>query len=631
MGLLHRLSESAIGTTALTLLFFLLYYLYLWLAVDLRLIYHGGGVILNFPVFYLGWDFFRESVSWPGGFVGYIIAFLAQFFYIGWAGALVATMQAWLLWLCTGAIIRNASRRQLRLICFAAPIILLILYARYVYPFGLAMGLLATLGFVCLYLKITAKSNRATLPVFLALSIILYIIAGGVWILFVMVCGVYELFFKRRFVLGVIFLLSAPILAHIASLIAFETSAISVFDDFIPRYQKGDVNNAAGLIMVYALYLLLPLTLLCLWLVELLLKQREQVMPQEQTAGPEIARKNLFVRFTAWSQGNAAAMFAPLLAIVAGSLVACFYFNSHLKAQIAVNYYSYYGMWQQVLEISARYPQNKFINHAADRALFHTGRLTQDMFAYGQQPDGLMLTSETATPLGMWRLFDTYIALGHINLAESALAKSMDMYGEQPTVLKRLALVAMIKNNINGARVYLKALSRTLFESDWARSYLEKIERDPNLSTDEEIQRLRSMMPTTDRDFSSLNENIFFDLLDSNRHNRMAFEYLEAFYLLTNQLDRFTGMLDRLNDFDYAGIPRVYEEAILLYSYNTKKKFEIPGHEISRESQERFSGFNTVYTGRYKKNKMAAFNELAKDYGNSYFFYYIYGPAGMKK
>jgi hypothetical protein len=253
------------------------------------------------------------------------------------------------------------------------------------------------------------------------------------------------------------------------------------------------------------------------------------------------------------------------------------------------------------------------------------------MFAYGQQPDGLMLSNETATPLGMWKLFDTYLDLGQINLAQHSLAMLMDIYGEQTIFLKRLALINMIKGDTSAARVYLGALSRTLFEADWARNYLEKIERDPNLSTDEEIQRLRSMMPTIDRDFRSLNENIFFDLLDRNRHNRMAFEYIEAFYLLTTQLDKFVANLDRLNDFDYAGIPRVYEEAILLYSYNTKKKFEVPGREISRESRERFGGFTMVYTGRYKKNKMAALNELAKDYGNSYFFYYIYGPAGMKK
>jgi hypothetical protein len=638
MGLLRKISGTFTGNAMLTLLFFLLYYLYLWQVVDLRLIYHNGGVILSFPVFYLEREYFCQTVFWPGGLVGYISAFLAQFFHIGWAGALIVTGQAWLLWLCTGAIIKRASDRQLNPVRFVPPILVLLLYCQYIYEFGVMMGLLTALGFVCLYLKIPVKSKLSALLAFLVLSVILYAIAGGAAILFVVICGFYELFLKHRLILGLTFLLSAPIAAYIVSLTVFNIGLISVFNNFIPRYQKGDIGNIFRLTAVYALYLLLPLTLVCLWLVELLRKRMGKVVlhgrPTAATTPPMDTQKtgqSPLNWFIAWSWGKISQTYAPLLAIIAGVLIAYFYHNSVLKTQIAVNYWSCNGMWPQILEVYTLNPRNKFINHAADRALFHTGRLTQDMFAYGQQPEGLMLPNDGATPLGMWRLFDTYIDLGQINLAQYSLAMLMDMYGEQSIFLKRLALVTMIKGDISAARVYLGALSRTLFEANWAKSYLEKIERDPNLSTDKEIQRLRGMMPTTDRDFGSLNENIFFDLLDKNRHNRMAFEYLEAFYLLTNQLDKFVGMLDRLNDFDYDKIPRVYEEAMLLYSYNTKKKIEVPGHEISRESQERFGGFTMVYTGRYKKNKPAAFNELAKDYGDSYFFYYIYGPAGIKK
>ena len=124
--LLRRLLQSAAGTVVLTMLFFVLYYLYLWQVVDLRLIYHGGGSVLNFPVFYRGWEFFRQTVFWPGGLVGYISAFFAQFFSIGWAGPLIAAFQAWLIWLCIGSIVRISSGRRLRWVSFVAPILLLI-------------------------------------------------------------------------------------------------------------------------------------------------------------------------------------------------------------------------------------------------------------------------------------------------------------------------------------------------------------------------------------------------------------------------------------------------------------------------------------------------------------------------
>jgi hypothetical protein len=173
-------------------------------------------------------------------------------------------------------------------------------------------------------------------------------------------------------------------------------------------------------------------------------------------------------------------------------------------------------------------------------------------------------------------------------------------------------------------------LSKTLFDAGWAREYLEKIEADPNLSMDKEVQQLRSMMPSIDRVLVPLNESIFLDLLDKNKHNRMAFEYLMGIYLLTGQLDKFTGNLYRLDDFEYTRIPRAYEEAILLYNLMNKKD-ALPGREISSQSRARFDGFCNIYFGRYRGNKAAALNELARDYGDSYFFYSAYGRSGMKQ
>jgi hypothetical protein len=635
MRLSRRLSGGVSGTAALALLFFVLYYLYLWLVVDLRLIYHGGGVILDFPVFYRGWEFFRRTAFSPGGSVEYVSAFLGQFFYIGWAGALVATVQAWLLWLCIGSIFRVAGGRRLRLVCFAASILLLILYAGYIYPFGIAMNLLAAFGFVRLYMGTTSKKRPTDLLVFLALSIILYVIVGGAYLLFAMVCGIYELFLRRRPALGITFLLSAAIIAYIVSVSVFNVGFIDVLNDFMLHFEEGDVTNTTKMTAVYTLYLLLPLTMVGLRIAELLRRNRGTLHGSAAgTVSPEATEESgqsPLGRFIAWSAGKAAAMFAPLLAILAGVLVACFCHDARIKTIIAVDYYASNKMWRQVLEASARYPSNKFVNHSVNRALYHTGRLAEDMFVYEQQPDALMLSAEPSNLMIPWKSFDTYIDLGQINLAEFYLVLCVDAYGERPIFLKRLALVNMVKGNLGMARVCLGVLTKTLFDAGWAMEYLAKIERDPNLSTDKEVQHLRSIMPEIDRDFKSLNESVFLDLLDKNRRNRMAFEYLMGFYLLTGQFDKFAGNLNRLDDFDYGRIPRVYEEAILFCNFVRKTKIELPGREISPESRERFVGFRNIYIGRYGTNDKAALKELSRNYGDSYLFYCLYGQSGMKK
>jgi hypothetical protein len=111
----------------------------------------------------------------------------------------------------------------------------------------------------------------------------------------------------------------------------------------------------------------------------------------------------------------------------------------------------------------------------------------------------------------------------------------------------------------------------------------------------------------------------------------MAFEYLTGFYLLTNQLNKFAAMMERMNDFNYVKIPRAYEEAMLLYSYQAKKDIVIPGKVISEESRKRFSNFLEVLVDRYRADKNAAYSELARDYGDSYFFYSLYGQSGLKQ
>ncbi|HUS73259.1 MAG TPA: hypothetical protein VMY06_09360, partial [Sedimentisphaerales bacterium] len=72
-----RRSQAPGGLTR-SLIFFIGFYLYLWLDVDLRLIYHGAGEIVNFPSFFKGWAFYQEFVSRPGGLLEYTATFLSQ-------------------------------------------------------------------------------------------------------------------------------------------------------------------------------------------------------------------------------------------------------------------------------------------------------------------------------------------------------------------------------------------------------------------------------------------------------------------------------------------------------------------------------------------------------------------------
>jgi hypothetical protein len=619
-NLFRKLSSQSRGRPIRSLVFFILFYLYLWLEVNPQFIYHGGGMIANFPSFFRGWAFFHKFTSYPGGPVEYLTALLSQSFYISWAGALAITLQAWLICLCIDYFLKIINAPHLYWVRFVPPILLLTTYTQYTYQFLNTTAFLASLLFVCLYLKIVPKNKLAGLVIFLVLFVILYYIAAGAYLLFAVLCAAYELFWGRRWQLGLVYLLLAAVIPYVGGVLLFNVSIIDAFSNLLPFSWKTLQFEPCKrmVIMVYILYLLLPLTTLGLGLWQTFMKKK---IREKSPAG--ILSRYTPTPILKW--------FIELCVLFAIAGAAVLYFHDKkVRTWFEVDYYACHKMWPEVLHAASNHPDDFYVVHAVNRALYHTGRLAFDMFSYPQHPDTLFLTAEQSG-LVLWKKFDICIELGIINVAENALVIYLEVFGERPILLERLALINMVKGNSGAARVYLGALSKTLFHSEWANNYLIHLESDPNFATDEWIEQLRNLMVEKDGPFGDYSpENILLALLEKDRQNRMAIEYLMALYLLTGKLDKFTENLNYLDDLGYSEIPRHYEEAILVYNSLSEKSVNLRGRQLSPESHQRFEGFFETFN-RYGGNNKAAFNELAKNYGDSYFFYYTYGVSGMKK
>jgi hypothetical protein len=268
-----------------------------------------------------------------------------------------------------------------------------------------------------------------------------------------------------------------------------------------------------------------------------------------------------------------------------------------------------------------------YMNHYVNLALYHTHRLGDDMFSYPQTKKSLFPLDTKNMRLHHSTGSNLFMELGLVNLAEKQTYEWLENTGNYPPILKRLAMINIVKGQVKTARVFLKVLSKDLIYGRQARDILRRLDADPQLTGDVEIERLRSTMSVEDwiADIKGIEENSLLKLLERNRHNRMAFEYLMAYYMLTKRLEKVVSNIGRLNDFDYKGIPRHYEEAILLYTSITGKKVDLHGRHISGETLERFDKFRGIH-GRLRPNVRAALNALRADFSNSYFFYYvIYG------
>lgn len=603
----------------------------------MRLIYHGGGVITNFPIFFRGGAFFKQFTLYPGGLIEYTGAFLAQFFYYSWAGAIVVTLLAWSICFCIDCLlttfdVRRAAVRGLR---FVPAILLLAVYSRYTYHFTSVLVVPAALLPACLYLRATAKPGLSHAFFFIVLSAILYYIVGAGYLLFAAVCVICELLLRRRPLMGILCLLCALLIPYVEGVLIFETSIINAYTELLPISWRTATHTiqAETVEMVYAIYLLAPLVLLGLGLWRRFgtpsCDDTEHSGGKAKTSrkkrpGP-VMRIRLFWAARPvfrWSIESLA-----VLAVAIGVAIACY--DDKRKAEFEVAYYSSAKMWPQLLKSASRHPGNHRISNAVNRALYHTGRLGYDMFAYPQHPESFLLTAEKYK-VAYWDRFDTRIELGLVDMAVHDLTECIGMFGRRPAVLKGLALANMVKGDIGSARIYLGALAKTLFESAWADRYLDILKSDPNLSNEKEIQRLRGLRVEKDHGSVLVNNEIaMLALLDSNNKNRMAFEYLMSWYLLTKQSAKIAAQVRRLNELGYSEVPRLYEEALFVYAYRTGKSVELDGSWGRPKSGPRIEDFSRIYKS-YGRDKEAAFPELAAKYGDSYFFYDLYGFSGVK-
>ncbi len=85
----------------------------------------------------------------------------------------------------------------------------------------------------------------------------------------------------------------------------------------------------------------------------------------------------------------------------------------------------------------------------------------------------------------------------------------------------------------------------------------------------------------------------------------------------------------RLADFDYVGIPRLYEEALLLEgSMHPETPVPLRNQRISAESLRRFDEFlNDLdpYQNGPVPDRPKALETLIRKWGDSYFFFAVFG------
>jgi len=618
--------------------FFFGFYLYVWLFLEPHLIYHNYVTQRDFPVFFTGWSFLKNFLVYPGGPVEYVAAFLSQGYYYSWLGALIITLAALLIYLGMRRLITLVGGGYSKVISYIPAIGLLIIYNRYLHPLVMFLALLTAIWFLLLYEKISLRFGVLRWLVFLIMFAILYYIACGASLLFVVLVVFYEIFVRRNLFFGGLYLLFGFVGAWLVGVYILDLEFTDAYLYLSPFYWEAKRGNIPILkdfakITTICLYFLIAAVLMSLSLWQKLVKNRLSWRRTESGEPGKWSVINKVLQYFWFGRGGWVLQTAVLLVITTASLI--FSFDSAHKKFLNLLYFANHGRWYSVLEQVRKislYSYNIYVNHYINLALYHTGRLGSNMFSCPQKKECLFGLRAKNTRLRQSVGSNIFMELGLVNLAEKQTYECLENIGNYPPILKRLAMINIAKGQVETARVFLRVLSKDLIYGREAKDILHRLDVDPQLSGDDEVRRLRSTTLVEDwvASVEGILANSLLKLLERNRHNRMAFEYLMAYYMLTGKLEQIVSNIYRLDDFEYNGIPRHYEEAILLYMSITGKKVNLYGRRISGESLKRFNQFNSLYH-RLKNDMRAAGKALGPDFGDSYFFYYVFYGTGVSR
>ena len=232
--------------------------------------------------------------------------------------------------------------------------------------------------------------------------------------------------------------------------------------------------------------------------------------------------------------------------VVAACMGCLVWNNANFKAEKIMRYdfMARHQQWNRILEtINEEMPNNQIGVTVQNLALAMRGMLLDNMLEYKQNGiSGLMPDAETdaTSPLPTAEVF---YQLGMINVAQRTVFEAQEAildFQKSARCYKRLAQTNLINGDYEVARKYLMALQKTLFYSDWANETLPLLGNEEAIAKHPEYGRLRQFaykddLYCSDHTTSQMLQSLFL----SNTDNRLAYEYLLAYCLLTGDRETY--------------------------------------------------------------------------------------------
>jgi hypothetical protein len=297
-------------------------------------------------------------------------------------------------------------------------------------------------------------------------------------------------------------------------------------------------------------------------------------------------------------------------------------FRPDAKKIVASDYYCYHHDAMRTARAATTLENYSFsANVNYNLAITRNRTLTRDFFKFFQiSGTDALYPDVDFSPEMLLIAADFYYELGYISEARHQAYEALVFYPYSPRALQLLVKVHLVTGEYKAAGRCLRILDLGLVSREAVKEYLPYISDTSRIRSDKELMEKRSFIPA-EMELSPHIDQRFRDLLEANRGNKLAYEYLMLYFLLDGQLDPFMELYTEVGSYFDEPVG-IYEEAILMYGLMNRSDL-LSRYQISQATLDRFSDFGRTQK-KYEGDRTMARNVLYREMGQSYMYYLVY-------
>jgi hypothetical protein len=407
----------------------------------------------------------------------------------------------------------------------------------------------------------------------------------------------------------------AGILPFLGYKLVFPTSLMNLYK--VTEIKHPEILAYSTFYLLYAYYFMLPFVLI----ISLLLKLIPESKP---VAKPAKGKKA--VKISIYKKTPFIISLQVIACVALGYFMFVKSFDSFKKKILYIEYYAENGQWNEILKVAKTIQVYDFrVNYQIDRAYANLGQLPEQLFNYPQLlgSKGLIFDSSTMNGSFTMPTSDLYFDLGFMSESAHWAFEAQTLMPNSPRVLKRLVMINLVNRKYDMAEKFLNVLKQNMLCKDWVAKYSRYVSDTTLAANDKVIAEKRRFTPQKKAINSDPVENMKL-LIETNKDNRMAYDYLLSLCILDSNFPEFIKYVQHYRYYNIKTLPNSWAEALSVYILKIKS---IPpfvdDDTISKEDLQRFKAFNDAIV-QFNNNIDAAKNTMRRDFENTYWYYLLY-------